>query len=146
MERRRDLALLALRAFVGVAFFLHGAGKLPHLVGFAQEFGLPLGLARAAAYVQLAGGVLLVAGALTPFATLGLAATMAVAIAKLVLRGEPFISPGSHSWESAAFYLVSCAAIAATGPGAYSIDALAGILVRRPRRARSSPAKSSSVA
>jgi len=120
---RSGAALLLLRAFVGVAFLFHGTGKLPHLTEFARAFGLPVPLAAAAAWAQIAGGVLLIAGALTPLAAVAIGSTMAVAVAKLLLRGEPFIRPDGHTWESAAFYLVSCVALLLLGPGPWSVDA-----------------------
>src|SRR4051812_19786780 len=101
-----SLALLILRAFVGFAFILHGYGKLHRLRIFAANFGLPYFVGVAVVYAQLLGGAMLMAGVLTSFASMAIAATMAGAVVKCRARGERFIDPEHHSWESAAFYLV----------------------------------------
>lgn len=62
---RISLGLLALRVFVGVAFWFHGFGKLELLTAFAAEFQIPLPLAGAAAYTQMIGALLLIAGLCT---------------------------------------------------------------------------------
>ena len=121
-DGRAGLALLLLRAFVGVAFVFHGSGKSRDVAAFAAEFGVPKPLAVAGAYTQLACGLLLLAGLATPLASLAIGSTMAVAVAKLIARGERFVNPEGHSWEAAGFYLVACAALTLLGPGAYSLD------------------------
>jgi putative oxidoreductase len=118
----QSIALLALRAFVGFAFILHGAGKLHGIRAFADRFRLPFLLAAAVVYIQLIGGVLLMCGLSTPIASLAIAVTMVGAIAKCRARGEKFVDPQHHSWESAAFYLVALVVIALIGPGEYSLD------------------------
>ena len=122
--RRASVALLLLRVFVGAAFWFHGSGKASHLAAFAEEFHTPLVLAAAAAYTQIAGAVLLIAGAFTPIAAFGLASTMTVAVAQLIGRGEPFVNPAGHSWEAAAFYLTANIALTLMGPGRWSVDSL----------------------
>ena len=121
---RLDLALLMLRVFVGVAFWFHGSGKVVDLTAFAAEFQIPPTLAAAAAYTQVAGAWLLIAGLLTPAAGFGLATTMAVAVAELIARGESFVDPGGHSWEAPALYLVANALLILAGPGRWSLDAV----------------------
>ena len=130
---RRDTALLLLRVFVGTAFWFHGTGKIVDLEGFASAFQIPVPLAVVAGHTQVAAAVLLVAGFLTPAAALSLGATMAVAIVKLIVRGEPFVDPGGHSWEAAAFYLVATLVLVLTGPGRWSLDALLWSRRARPR-------------
>jgi hypothetical protein len=73
---RLALALFILRVFVGIAFIQHGSGKLMHPSEFAAEFGIPIWLALTTMLTQLIGGMLLVLGALTPLAALGIAGTM----------------------------------------------------------------------
>ena len=102
---RLALALLILRLFVGIAFIQHGSGKLTHPSEFAAEFGIPVWLALATMSTQLIGGILLILGALTPLAALGIVGTMITATIFLIQRGEPFINPAGHSWENSAFYL-----------------------------------------
>jgi len=121
---RAGAALFLLRVFVGIAFVFHGYGKVVNIPAFAAEFNLPSPLAVMAAYVQLLAGVLMIAGFLTPLASVCLAATMAVATVKLIRRGEPFVDPHGHSWEASSFYLIAVLAIALLGPGSFSVDAL----------------------
>ena len=94
---------MLLRVFVGIAFIQHGSGKLMHPSEFAAEFGIPIWLALATMLVQLSGGTLLILGALTPLAALGIAGTMLTATIFLINRGEPFINTVGHSWENSAF-------------------------------------------
>jgi putative oxidoreductase len=81
---RVGIALLLLRLFVGAAFLFHGSGKTGELESFAQEFGVPVPLAAAAAYGQLIGAILLILGLLTPLGAALIAGTMGVATAKLI--------------------------------------------------------------
>ena len=118
---RVDIGLLILRIFVGVALARHGLGKTD-IGRFAAKFNLSPLVAAAVARTQVVAGIMLAAGVLTMVAALGIAATMAGAIVKCRERGEPFIDPEHHSWESAGFYLASAVALALMGPGAYSLD------------------------
>jgi putative oxidoreductase len=115
---------LLLRTFVGTAFVLHSFLKTPDLPAFARKFKIPVYMAAAAAYTQLVGGFMLILGLLTPLAGIAIAVTMAVAVSKLINRGEKFLDPEGHSWESAGFYLVAAIVIVLLGPGAYSLDRL----------------------
>jgi putative oxidoreductase len=86
---RFSAALLLLRLFVGIAFIQHGSGKLMHPAEFAAEFGIPVSLALATMLTQVIGGILLILGAVTPLAALGIAGTMFTATVFLIDRGEP---------------------------------------------------------
>lgn len=120
---RLALALFILRVFVGIAFIQHGSGKLMHPSEFAAEFGIPIWLALTTMLTQLIGGMLLVLGALTPLAALGIAGTMITATIFLIQRGEPFINPAGHSWENSAFYLTTGVCLALSGAGPWSLHA-----------------------
>src|SRR5215207_6312067 len=122
MDGRSAIALLILRAFVGYAFVLHGYGKIHKVQLFAGKFGLPRPVAMFVVYAQFLGGCLLIAGLFTPVASVAIGVTMVGAIAKCVGRGEKFVDPEHHSWESAGFYLMALVVIALLGPGAYSLD------------------------
>jgi putative oxidoreductase len=122
-NRRVGAALLLLRVFVGIAFIQHGSGKLMHPSEFAAEFDLPTWLALATMLVQLSAGTLLILGALTPLAALGIAGTMLTATTFLINRGEPFINTAGHSWENSAFYLMASICLALSGAGPWSLDA-----------------------
>jgi putative oxidoreductase len=119
---RLALALLILRSFVGIAFIQHGSGKLMHPSEFAAEFGIPVWLGLATMLTQFIGGILLILGALTPLAALGIAGTMITATIFLITRGEPFINPAGHSWENSAFYLTAGLCLALSGAGPWSLD------------------------
>ena len=121
---RAGVALLAFRVFVGVAFILHGLGRLNDLKGFAATYHISWGAALAAKLTMLIGGPFLIVGFLTPIAGLGIAGTMVVAGQILIRKGERFINPTGHSWEGCAFYVLAGVVIALLGPGFYSIDAL----------------------
>ena len=136
LNRRTGAALLLLRVFVGIAFIQHGSGKLMHPAGFAAEFGIPVWLGLATMLTQLIGGILLILGALTPLAALGIAGTMIPATIFLIQRGEPFINPAGHSWENSAFYLTAGICLALSGAGPWSLDAW---LFGRRRLSRSDP-------
>lgn len=120
---RLALALIIRRCFVGIAFIQHGSGKLLHPSEFAAEFGIPVWLGLATMLPQFIGGILLILGALTPLAALGIAGTMITATIFLIGCGEPFINPAGHSWENSAFYLMAGLCLALGGAGKWSLDA-----------------------
>ena len=94
-----------------------------HPAAFASEFGIPVWLGLAAMLTQVIGGILLILGALTPWAALGIAGTMIPATIFLIQRDEPFINPAGHSWENSAFYLTAGICLALNGAGPWSLDA-----------------------
>lgn len=116
------VALLGLRIFVGLAFLKHGFGKWQDLAGFAAEFSIPQWLAALAASSQILGAIALIAGMATPIAAMTIGGNMIVAVGKLIGRGEPFINPHGHSWESAGFYALAGIVIYALGPGVLAVD------------------------
>jgi putative oxidoreductase len=75
-----DGTLLLLRVCVGIAFVLHGWGKVRDVGGFSAANEVPVFLGAAAAYVQCIGGLLLVVGLLTSLAALGICGTMVVRV------------------------------------------------------------------
>jgi hypothetical protein len=113
---RADVALFALRVFIGCPFWFHVAHKLVHLPGFAEVFRISVPLAAAAAWTQVFGAVLLIGGLLTPLAS---ADRTRIDDGGCVDRadraGERFVDPNGHSWEAA------------------------GVLLERMARARQSP-------
>lgn len=115
-------ALLALRLFVGFAFIQHGLGKWHDIPGFSAEFSIPTWLAALAAASQVGAALALILGLVTPLAALTIAGNMAIAVLKLIGRGESFVNPHGHSWESAGGYAVLGLALFLLGPGAFSLD------------------------
>lgn len=122
--------LVVLRLAVGAVFVAHGAQKLFGIWGggglsgtaaFFSQLGLApaFPLAVVVAVVEFAGGLLLIAGALTFVAALVLAGDMAVALWKVHLASGFFLPAGS---EFAVTLIGALIALMLTGPGAFSID------------------------
>jgi putative oxidoreductase len=133
-----DLGLLVLRVLVGVTFSLHGFQKLfgwfggGGLSGTAAWFrSLGFGDGRIAAVMagasEIAGGVGLAAGLLTPFAAAAIIGTMTTA-AFVNNASKGFWSAG-NGWELNGYLIVIAVAVAITGPGALSLDAAFGLQV-----------------
>lgn len=131
-----DTGLLVLRVLVGVTFSLHGFQKLlgwfggGGLAGTAGWFrSLGFGEGRAAALLagggEIAGGLGLALGLLTPLAALAMIGTMTTAA--LVNNADNGFWSVSKGWELNGYLIVVAASVAITGPGAYSLDAVLGI-------------------
>jgi len=116
-------ALLVLRLVAGAAFIKHGLPKIQNPFGWmGSESGMPGVLQALAAISEFGGGIAWMLGALTPLASLGILSTMAVAAAKHIGRGDPFVGRGG-SYELALVYLCIALLLIVAGPGRYSIDA-----------------------
>jgi len=124
--------LLLLRVFVGVAFFGHGTQKLfgwwggygPQGTGgfFASQgyrWGVPM--AVLAGLAEAGGGTFLALGLVTPLACAAIAVVMLNAIVVVTLK-RAFMA-GS---ELELVYLVTVVALAAIGPGRFSLDRAIG--------------------
>jgi putative oxidoreductase len=135
----RDITLLAGRAVVGGYLAAHGAQKLfgafgghgfkPTAAAF-ERLGLRPGrvTATAAGLSELGGGLLTVAGLASPVGPAAIAGTMAVASATHRANG-PFAA--NRGYELAATNLAAALALAAAGPGRYSLDGLTGLRLHR---------------
>ena len=135
MER---YGLAMLRLMVGVIFVAHGAQHLfgvwggPGLTGTAASFdsiGLSPGfpLAVAVGVIEFGGGLLLMAGALTPYVGVALIVVMLGAMWKVHLANGFFINwamtPGvGHGVEYNLMLIAALLCLTLTGPGALSID------------------------
>lgn len=132
----RDIALLLARIILGVVLFAHGWQKLM-LNGIAgtygqfEKLGIPWAIVSASfvTFVELVGGVLFVVGALT---------TTVVALDLIVMVGAAGFVHISHGifakdggWELVGVIVAVELALAAMGPGRYSIDHL--LTARRER-------------
>lgn len=127
--------VLLLRLVLGLSVAAHGAQKLfgwfggqgPR--GTAGSFGslrfrAPLVMALAARLSELAGGVLLAGGLLTPFASLAIAVVMLNAIATVHWQHGFWNTRGGY--EHNLLIWAAALALAATGGARFSLDALIG--------------------
>jgi putative oxidoreductase len=128
-----NLGLLALRLAVGLVFLGHGAQKgfgsfggpgFAGATGFIGSLGFRPARLWAATAVggELLAGVLLVLGLLTPLAAVLVVSTMAVAVA--TVHGPKGFFAQNGGYEYNLILAIAALALAATGPGAYSVDHL----------------------
>lgn len=119
-----ELALLALRAYAGLALALaHGLGKLPPSGQFVEAvarlgFPAPLAFAWMSGLAETVGGLLLALGLLTRPAALAVAFNMAVA-GVLAHAADPF-----RAKELAFLFLAAALVFAARGGGRFAADRL----------------------
>jgi putative oxidoreductase len=113
--------LLFLRLVLGATLAVRGARTLSGLGRPVRSFS---GLA-AAGLVELLAGLLLSAGLLTPVAALAIAAVLVAASGLVWLRGGlSWELRGAYGYELVVW--AAAVAVAATGPGRFSLDALFG--------------------
>ncbi|MGO4694591.1 DoxX family protein [Paenibacillus sp. 2TAB26] len=129
------LGLLVVRVVVGLLFVGHGAQKLfgwfggygpKGTGGWMESIGIKPGVAMAVAagIMELIGGLLFVAGLLTPLAAVLIVLTMLGAIVKV--HGPNGIWATANGYEYNLVLVAIAIGIALTGAGEYSIDALIG--------------------
>jgi putative oxidoreductase len=127
--------LLALRLVLGLVMAGHGAQKLfgwfggggPQGTGgmFGHlRFRAPVLMALVAGVAEFGGGLLLAAGLLTPLAALAIVGVMINAIVTVHWRNGLWATAGGYEYNL--IIIAAAAALAATGPGRYSLDALIG--------------------
>lgn len=128
-----DLGLLIIRLVIGLLFAAHGAQKLfgwfggyglAGTGGWMDSLGLKPGktMALMAGLSELIGGLLLVAGFLTPLAALLIAGTMIMAIVKVHLPNGLWSTANGYEYNLVILAVVI--GLALTGPGQYAIDTL----------------------
>jgi putative oxidoreductase len=120
-----DVALLLIRVVAGLAFTMHGWGKIQNPFGWMGPDGFAPGIFQALAAVsEFGGGLAWILGLLTPLASFGIVSTMAVAFSfHAFMRGDPFVSmTGGPAFELAALYFSIALLLIATGPGRFSLD------------------------
>ena len=133
-----DIGLLLLRLTVGLTLAAHGAQKLFGWFGgpgldVTGKFLEPLGFypgrrhALMAGLVETGGGLLLALGLLTPVAAALVFSVMLVAAVSVHLKKGFFMASGGYEYN----LVIGLAglAVAFTGPGALSLDALLGFSV-----------------
>lgn len=133
-----DIGLLLLRVTAGLTLAAHGSQKLfgwfggagPDRAGtFLETLGFYPGRRHAvlAGLVETGGGLLLAAGLLTPLAATAVISVMVVAAVSVHVKGGFFSTSGGFEYNLVLG--VAGLAIAFTGPGAISLDAVFGLLV-----------------
>jgi putative oxidoreductase len=131
-----DIGLLVARLVLGLLMAAHGAQKLfgwfggYGLVGtggFLETLGFRPGrlFAGAAAVSELAGGLLLALGLLGPVGPALILSVMIVAA--LSVHWQHGLFAASNGVEVTLLYAAGAVSLALTGPGRYSLDALAGL-------------------
>ena len=124
-----DVALMILRAALGMMIFVHGynkafrGGRIAGTGRWFQSMGMRPGKVHAAlaACTEMGVGALLVVGLVTPVAAAGLIGLMVVAF-WTVHRDKGFMITG-EGWEYVALIAVMGLVCAMLGPGRISLDA-----------------------
>jgi putative oxidoreductase len=130
-----ELGLFLLRITVGLTLAAHGAQKLlgwfggygiDGTAGWLESVGFRPGRRHAilAGVTEVGGGLLLAIGLATPLAAAIVASVMIVAAVTAHLKNGFFITSGGYEYN--VVLGVAALAVAFTGPGALSIDALFG--------------------
>ena len=130
-----DVGILLLRMTVGLVLAAHGSQKVfgwfggygPDGTGqFMEALGFRPGRRHAlvAGFVELVGGLLLALGFLTPLAAALIVSVMVVAAVTVHWKKGFFITSGGY--EYTLVLGVAALSVAFTGPGALSIDSVAG--------------------
>lgn len=128
-----DLALLLIRVVIGVTMIMHGynhwrgGGKIAGTAGWFSSLGLRHGTLQAwlSVVTEIAAGILLIVGLLTPFACAAVVSVMLVA-GLLAHRPNGFFI-FREGYEYVLVLAVVSIALGLLGPGDVSIDALADI-------------------
>jgi putative oxidoreductase len=128
-----DTGLLIARMVLGLLMAAHGTQKLfgwfggyglAGTGGFFEQLGFRPGrfFAAAAGTTEVLGGLLVATGLLGPLGPALIVSVMVVAIATVHWPHGLFAQ--NNGIETPLLYAVGAAALALTGPGAYSLDAL----------------------
>jgi putative oxidoreductase len=136
LEVVMDVGILLVRLTVGLTLAAHGGQKVfgwfggSGLTGFGhflESLGFRPGRlhALAAGAAEVAGGLLLAAGLLTPLGAALAASVMLVAAATVHVKNGFFAANGGYEFNLVLG--IAALAVAFSGPGALSVDALAGL-------------------
>lgn len=136
MLNQTDVALLLLRASVGFVMVAHGynhlfrGGRIQGTANWFGDLGMrpPLLHAWLASVTELAAGILLVAGFLTPLAAGAVVGTMVVAWTTHHARNGFFIFHQGEGYEYVMTLTFAGLALGGLGPGRLSLDAALEVL------------------
>ena len=131
-----DIGLLVLRLAVGLTMAAHGGQKLfgwfggygiAGTGGWLESIGFRPGKVQAvlAGTFEFVGGLLIALGLLTPVGAALVITVMVTAIGSVHLPKGFWVTDGGFEYNL--MILCSAAALAFTGPGAYSLDAVQGL-------------------
>jgi len=132
-----DIGLLVLRLAVGLTMAAHGGQKLfgwfggygiAGTGGWLESIGFRPGKVQAvlAGTFEFVGGLLIALGLLTPVGAALVITVMVTAIGSVHLPKGFWVTDGGFEYNL--MILASSAALSFTGPGAYSLDAVNGLL------------------
>jgi putative oxidoreductase len=127
--------LLLIRIVFGLTLAAHGGQKLfgwfggggtRGTAGMFEKLGFrqPLAMAVLAGLAELGGGLSLALGLLTPLGALALVVVMLIAVATVHWEKGFWSTAGGYEFNLA--IMAAAVAIAATGPGRFSLDSAAG--------------------
>ena len=116
--------LFVVRVITGIAFILHGWGKIQNPFGWMPGSSIPGIFQALAAVAEFGGGIALILGLFSRLASLGLLVTMLVAVYKHAIDfGHPFVAQGGGpSYEPATVYFLIFLLFVIMGPGRWSLD------------------------
>ena len=128
--RNADYAAFLLRISLGTMFIAHALLKyfvftLPGTAQFFASLGLPAALGYVTFGVELAGGILLIAGVGTRVVSLALIPVLIGATWAHAGNGWLFTSPNG-GWEYPAFWTVALVVQALLGDGAFAFRSFTG--------------------
>lgn len=123
--RNADLAALTLRLALGGMFLAHGLLKLlvftlPGTAQFFASVGFPAWTAYPVTFLEIIGGVLLIAGIYSRWVAL---VTLPVLLGAITVHfGNGWMYTNANGgWEYSAFLSMTAIAVALLGDGAYSL-------------------------
>ena len=126
LDRLQPLAFLFMRVALGSIMTVHGShkvfGGLHRTAQMVGHLGLPSSLGYVLAFVEFAGGILILAGLLTRAAAFAIGVDMAVAIWKVHWQNGFLGSPDHPGYEFPLALLALASALIFLGAGPISLD------------------------
>lgn len=128
-KRLADFGALILRTGLGIVFIAHGQLKvlvfgLPHAAEVFISHGVPGWTVYPVAFIEIAGGTLLILGLGTRLVAPLLLCIGFGAGWVHIGNGWNYTSPPNGGWEYGMFLAVASAAITLLGPGSFTISSL----------------------